>query len=573
MKRYIKIFSVMIAGFTSYSCNDYLKEELVSDVAAASYYTTPSGLEDAVEATYSFMKPFFGTERGFTMTVFGTDVHTNGADGGHKAINRYDGGLSSTEGYIRDTWRDFYKGINQANAVINRSESVDMPAALKNTRIAEVRFLRALYYFFLTETYGNIHLSLEETEGVEIEANKTEKSVIYSDAIIPDLEFAIANLPVTQDDKGRATKPAAEFLLAKALLTRSYSSFAASTDASTAESLLTTVISGGGYGFELAANHAELFGLNERGEAEFIATAEDLPEHIFTVQNSKSQVDEGIDGNGHRGHLYFLPEYDKLPGMTRDINNGRPWKRFRPTDFSLGMWDRSIDARYDDSYKHVFYANSESNIPVWSAEEAGMGYGVAGEPKFTLGDTAIYIPGPGKDAEWPQSRQDATRYMVITNDEYTEKLFPALNKFIDDTRPDRQKTQGQRDFYLMRLGEAYLLRAEARLQQGNTTGAAEDINVIRRRAAVPGMEAAMEITSGDVTLDFLLDERARELDGEGQRWWDLVRTGKLVERVRLHNPQAAPNIQDFHVRRPIPQVQIDNTLGGYPQNSGYPGGE
>ena len=121
----------------------------------------------------------------------------------------------------------------------------------------------------------------------------------------------------------------------------------------------------------------------------------------------------------------------------------------------------------------------------------------------------------------------------------------------------------------MRLGDAYLLRAEARLQQDDTAGAAEDINVIRTRAAVPGQEAAIQITPADVDLDFLLDERARELAGEGWRWWDLVRTGTLVERTRLHNPQAA-NIQDYHALRPIPQEQIDRTQGGYPQNPGYP---
>jgi hypothetical protein len=123
----------------------------------------------------------------------------------------------------------------------------------------------------------------------------------------------------------------------------------------------------------------------------------------------------------------------------------------------------------------------------------------------------------------------------------------------------------------MRLGEAYLLRAEARFQQGDLQGAADDINVIRTRAAWPGKEAEMQITAGDVDIDFILDERARELDGEGQRWWDLVQTGKLVERVRLHNSQAAPNIQEHHIRRPIPQDQIDRTEGGYAQNPGYPG--
>ncbi|MEL6926039.1 MAG: RagB/SusD family nutrient uptake outer membrane protein, partial [Bacteroidota bacterium] len=140
---------------------------------------------------------------------------------------------------------------------------------------------------------------------------------------------------------------------------------------------------------------------------------------------------------------------------------------------------------------------------------------------------------------------------------------------IDDTRPDRQKTQGQRDFILMRLADAYLLRAEARLAQNDVDGATADINVVRRRGAWPGQESANEITASDVDLDFILDERGRELIGEAHRWMDLTRTNKLVERVRLHNPQAAPNIQDFHVVRPIPQTQIDNTLGGYPQNSGY----
>ncbi|MBX2840417.1 MAG: RagB/SusD family nutrient uptake outer membrane protein [Flammeovirgaceae bacterium] len=559
-KKYIIV--IFILAFFSQSCEEYLKEELVSNVSAASYYTTVSGFEDAVKATYSELKPFFGPERGFTMTVFGTDTYTNGADGGHKAINRYDGGLNPSQGFVRDTWRDFYRGINQANAVLNRAEGLDMDEALKNARLAEVRFLRGLYYFILTQTYGDIHISLEETEGVEITANKTSSSEIYSQAIIPDLEFAVANLPEDQDDYGRATKPAAEFLLGKVLLTRSHKGFADGSDASRAEALFSNVINN--YGFELLDDFSALWDIDN----------EENSEVVFTVQNSKSQVDENLDGNGHRGHLYFLFEYDVRPGMTRDITNGRPWKRFMPTPFTLGLWDRDVDSRYDKSYKHAWISNNASTIPTWTQEEASAGHvdaGLVGQPKFSVGDTAVFIPGPGKDAEWDADAQAKARYMVITNDEYTEKLFPSMNKWIDPTRPDRQKTQGQRDFVLMRLGEAYLLRAEARLQQGNTSGAAEDINVIRLRSAWEGMEGASSITAADVDIDFILDERARELIGEGHRWWDLVRTGKLIERVKLHNPIAAPNIQDFHIVRPIPQDQIDRTQGGYPQNAGYPG--
>ena len=551
MKRKIYIILVFALAFLTKSCDKFIEEELVTDVSAASYYTTEKGLEDAVKATYASLKPFYGQEMGFHMTTFGSDIWTNGADGGHKFFNFYDGQLNGASSYVTAAWDLWYQGVNQANAVINRSTEVEMDEAQKNLRIAEVRFLRALYYFQIVTTYGDAHLSLEETEGVQVEANKTSQAEIYTQAIVPDLEFAIGNLPDSQSDYGRATKAAAEFLLGKALLTRSYKSFAEGTDASRAETYFSNVINN--YGFSLLPNFSSLWDITNEGNSEM----------VFVISNSKAQVDSDVDEYGHRGHLYFLMEYDVRRGMTRDIANGRPWKRFRPTDFMLGLWDRNVDSRYDKSFKHVFYANKDEPATEASGDEPARA-------AIAIGDTAIYIPGPGKDIDWPQSLQDTKPYITITNDEYSERLFPPMNKWIDPTRPDRQKVNGQRDFILMRLGDAYLLRAEARLQQNNTSGAADDINVVRLRSAWPGQEAASQITAGDVNLDFLLDERARELAGEGWRWWDLVRTGKLVERVRLYNPEGAPNIQDYHMVRPIPQNQIDRTLGGYPQNPGYP---
>lgn len=562
MKNKIFLLTFLMTALCWQSCDEYLTEDLVSDVSASSYYTTPSGFEDAVKATYWWMKPFFGPERGFTMSVFGTDTYTNGADGSHKAINFYNGDLNPTQRIVRDSWRDFYQGINQANAVINRSTTLEgVSEADKTARIAEVRFLRAFYYYMLTSHYGDVHLTLEETEGIEIEANRTSVAEVYNQAIIPDLEFAIANLPASQGDFGRASKPAAEFLLGKALLRGSYKGYG---DAGRAASLFTNVINN--YDFALVDDFLDLFTIGNEQNSEI----------IFSVQNSKSQVDENLDPQGHRGHLYFLMEYDKLAGMTRDITNGRPWKRFRPTEYTLGLWDRSVDARYDKSYKHAWIANNAGNIPSWTAAEAALGYGVAGQPKFVVGDTAVFIPGPQMDELWSDERVASTRYAVFRKqDEYCgdcirrERVFPSMNKWIDATRPDRQKTQGQKDFIYMRLADAHLLRAEARLSTGDVAGATEDINIVRRRGAWPGQESANEVTSAVVDLDFILDERGRELIGEGHRWMDLTRTGKLVERVRLHNVEGGSNIQDFHVVRPIPQTQIDNTLGGYPQNPGY----
>jgi hypothetical protein len=564
MKKYISTLALAAVAWMSTSCEDYLSEQMITGVSAGSFYTTAAGFESAVNATYSETKFFYGPERGFSMTVFGTDVHTNGADGSHKMLNLYDGGLNPAQSFVRDTWRDFYRGINQANATINRSQNIPgLSEQHKNLRLAEVRFLRALYYFNLVRFYGDIHLTLEETQGVEITANRTPAAQVYSEAIIPDLQFAIANLPNSQSDYGRATKPAAEFLLAKVYMTRAYQSYGqGNADAQEADRLMSSVINN--YNFSLLTDITALWDINNQRNAEI----------IWSIQNNKAQVDERIDGQGHRGHLYFLMEYDVLPGMARDTENGRPWKRFRPTPFHLGLWNRAIDARYDKTYKHAWISNNAGNIPRWTAQDAAAGHipsNLVGERKFAVGDTAVFIPGPGKDAEWTAERKARTRYLVITDDVYDERWYPTLNKWIDPTRPNRQHEMGQRDHPLMRLADAYLIRAEARIMLGNTTGAATDINVIRRRAAWPGMESQMEITPAQATLDFLLDERGRELDGEGHRWFDLVRTKKLVERVRLHNVEAGPNIQEFHILRPIPLEQIDRTDGGYPQNCGYPG--
>ncbi len=81
----------------------------------------------------------------------------------------------------------------------------------------------------------------------------------------------------------------------------------------------------------------------------------------------------------------------------------------------------------------------------------------------------------------------------------------------------------------------------------------------------------MQITEDDVTLDFILDERARELAGEQLRWFDLKRTGKLMDRVVAHNPAAAPYIKSFHEVRPIPQREIDAVTNKteFVQNDGY----
>jgi hypothetical protein len=588
------LIAVALIAFGTQSCEDFLDEELVAGVSAGGYYSTAAGLEDGVDATYSFLREIYSNERAHTLSIFGTDTHTNGADGGYKSFNFYDNGLNSGVNILDQQWTFLYQGINQANAMINRIDDVpDMSEEVKQQRRAEVRFLRAFYYFYLVRTWGDVHFSLEETEGAEVDANRTEQSTIYAEGIIPDLEFAIDILPESQSNYGRATKPAAQFLLGQVYLTRGYQSFGSASDFTQAETLLSSVIED--YDFALVPSHKDLWNQDNQVNSEV----------IWAVQYAVDLILNS--GVGNRAHLYFGSEYDVQPGMIRDIANGRPFKRFRPTDHMIDVWAdaRENDQRYEDTYKHVYYSNdtrsSGNGIPLWKQVHVDKGARKAngslvtsadlGTRRFEVGDTALYYPGPGQDANWLGDEKLKVRYTVITKEKasypastlpsddpnfypsdpffYNERLFPTIAKFFDPRRPAIQHEAGSRDWFVMRLADALLLRAEARFNSGDAAGAADDINVVRTRAAKPGKIAEMQITPGDVDIDRILLERALELDAEQVRWFDLARTGKLVEYVRLYNPLGAANIEDNHILRPIPQSQIDRTIGGYPQNDGY----
>jgi hypothetical protein len=561
------ITAIALVALSVTSCDKYLEEKLVSDVAAASYYTNAAGIEDAVDAAYSYMKYIWTNERSFSLTTFGTDSHTNGADGGYKSFNYYDNGLASNIDILQQVWDNVYSGINQSNAVIDRMPVIeDMAADLKKTRIAEVKFLRALYYFYLVRTWGGVPLNLTEITGAIVNATPATEVAIY-DAIVADLESAIADLPAGPPAQyGRAWKAPAEFLLGQVLATRSYKSYAKSDDASRSETLFSSVI--GNSNFSLETSLERLFNQENQKNREV----------VFAIQYAQDPILNGPEGN--RGHLYFLMEYDIQPGMMRDIANGRPFKRFRPTQYLIDLYaaNRANDVRYDQTYKHVWISNNAGSIPSWTAADVTAGAvnrdgtpAVAGQKKYAVGDTSMYIPGPGNEAKWTAAQKAKNRYRVWTNSDFSERIFPTLNKHMDPKRPTIQWEPGSRDYFLMRLADAYLMRAEMRLKQGNIAGATADVNVIRTRSARPGRVAENQVTEAQMTLDFLLDERAMEFDGEQFRWFDLTRTNKLVERVKKYNPQVT-GLSAHHVRRPIPQTQIDRTQGGYPQNCGYPGG-
>ena len=195
----------------------------------------------------------------------------------------------------------------------------------------------------------------------------------------------------------------------------------------------------------------------------------------------------------------------------------------------------------------------------------------------------LYYPTPGlpfDSAAWvavdPANRANTqilqadngdgsySTWMNITNN---KPYYPCIKKFASPGT-NFGTTTSVRNIFLARLAETYLIRAEAEINSGDAASAASDMNVVRARSK------ASPITASQATLDFLLDERAREFAGEYQRWYDLKRTGKLTTYVPMYNPDVPSvsymqgNDGQYKTLRPIPQnaINLDKDIT---QNPGY----
>ncbi|MBC7408447.1 MAG: RagB/SusD family nutrient uptake outer membrane protein [Arcicella sp.] len=549
-KKSLKIFSLVAFMMVGQSCQDVLKETVISNIGN-NYINTAKGFEDAVKAAYSSLRNYYGTQQGLTVTEYGTDLYATGADGGYKGFHFYDAQLQPTVDYLAIIWDETYRGINTCNAVIERAPKVTgVTDAVKKQRIAEVKFLRAHYYFLLFQQFGGVDLRLTETLTPTKVTSRASDADMYK-AIIADLEAALPDLDnkIRATEYGRATKAAAEHLLSKVYLTKGNSSVKATDDYAKAESYAASVIKN--YGFKLLPDFASVFA---QGAGEI------NDEVIFAVQYTSDPL---TDGGGNNLHLLFGMQYDVQAGMVRDIVNGRPFKRLRPTKYCLEtvFADRVNDSRYKATFKDTWLSNNPGTFTnVFDNSKKSV--------TFKSGDTTIFIPG------YEMSLADRAKkpYQVLVPSLYNEALFPTLQKFLDPLRPDRTYEAGSRDYLCFRLADTYLMIAEAQLLQGKTKDATESINMVRRRAAFAGKSTAMEITQAQMNMEMIFEERGRELAGEQTRWMDLKRWGNLVDRVQKYNPQAAPNVKVIHLVRPIPQTQIDRTEGGtsaFPQNPGY----
>ncbi|ALJ01749.1 hypothetical protein DC20_21390 (plasmid) [Rufibacter tibetensis] len=559
--------SLMVGMF---SCND-LEEYNPSGATADTVWSTPEGFMTLVNAAYSEQRQLFGKEDGLFMFESGTDLWFNEGKGGYaRQMTKYEGLTPADGNPNKKAWQVLWNSINHANAGINRIDNAGFTSQEeRNSRLAELRFVRAFNYYYLVETYGGVMLRTRETQGVQLTAERSPVEDFYK-LMIEDLTYAAEHLPVSFGaEYSRATKKSALGFLSKVYLSRAYYSKGAEAAPffQKARDVAQEVINRKSeFGVDLWKSYEELWDPknNKRNK-----------EALYVVSNSASNTALNYDADANRLHLWFMTPYSGKPGLVRSLKYGRDnSRRLMPTLALLDFFDEKKDARYKGSFREVWIANNPFSWTAKTVAEYGKDRSLIGKTMVPGKDTALYITkrtiANERMLPYVVIDRDSTYFTSAAGAIRTGRDFVQLTKFEDPTRASIEANPGFQDIIIMRFAEMYLIAAEAELQLGNTARAAEYINVIRRRAALPGKVAEMEVAAGDIDIDFILDERARELAGEHTRWLDLKRTGKLVERVREHNPDITL-IRPHHVLRPIPQVELDALTNGteFGQNPGY----
>jgi starch-binding outer membrane protein, SusD/RagB family len=572
---------VLLGGM---SCKRVLVETNRSNIAP-DYFKTPGGVDAGVIAMYSNLRNWYCQEGMCYNTMIGTDEHIPGF-GTSGNFHTYT--LLTSDGALQSIWDWSYRSINNANGVLQFAPEAGLSAADRTRLMAEAKFMRAFYYFMLVQTFGEVSISTEFVTSASTAAAREPISAVY-DLIVKDLTEALTDLPAKPaPTQGRAGKSAALHLLAKVYLTRGWSGAAKASDFTDAYNAANQLITNKAtYGADLWTDFADVWKeANDYSNKEVLFMIDRNTDPKGAETTGFGTGNPGGKFNG--ANFYQRPNYPIFtvnvnegitgaPAVTtnpvdRDVAYGRPFGRVRPSNYTLNVAfsDKTNDTRYGKTFQLLYLFNRPG--PLAAQNPVNITVTRASNPNDPMGsplatytwqkgvDTALVLTGKATVTE--AERRASKAYLVTTN-KYDVNFFPSMKKHDDVTRAHTNDAS-DRPFPLMRLAETYLLAAEAAFKAGNLTNAKNMINVVRARAG------AFPISESDVTIDFIMDERTRELFGEWMRWYDLVRTKTLASRLSAYNPITNFNPSRDYLR-PIPQSQIDLVTTGpkYPQNPNY----
>jgi hypothetical protein len=577
MKRYIDLFSkkfLLYAGILLLvfpSCSEDVLDEIPLDfLAPENAYNTLPGIRQGITGLHFSVRQrwFYGTDQdaGAIIKGLGSDIAYHGEDpNSTRFMCNYVNYVTSENGYLRNFWVWNYELIQRANVLVeginNADPTIWSSDAQKNAFMAEALFFRAFAYRILVSTYGDVPLVTEVIKGAKTDFTRTPKAEVYAQ-MEEDLLYGTTNLPApgAEEAPGRITQGAAWHMLSECYLTQN--KFQQAADAASevidgySYALMTqrfgdrqnVVFGEGDPYYDLFAYGNQTLGINT--EAIWVVQVEPPP----TIGGGSVEGNRTFGpayfrtGNTPDGKIAFRGELvaGKYTGYSDTL--GRPVAWVHPTNYAAydiwrSDWNNDVrNAKYNIK-RDFYYDNPESSF---NKKKINL-----------LVDYASFYAAGTRDA-----MRDSCQYLYP----YWMKFADPCHYFIDPTRSGGGNDH--KDRYAIRLAETILLRAEAYIGLGQLDLAAADINLVRSRANANPVDPA------DVDIDYLLDERARELYGEEWRHITLRRVGKLYERIRdLNNNPKNPglNIQAHHILWPIPQTQIDlNIDAEFPQNPGYP---
>lgn len=575
LKRFIGIISLGgMVVFTNTSCDsDWLKPEPLSFFSPENVYNSKAGFESLLITMRKDLK----LENTGSMNYLVMENASSDLGAPWSQLDFFNL-TPNTDVYYRflQMYTAVYASIKNTNVLISRIDDITWSnEADRNTILAEAYWHRAYWYYRLVNSYGDVPFIGEELKGAKLDFQSHSRWAIL-EKIKKDLEFAVQWLPVSAAP-GAISKGAGNHLLAKVYL--------ANLEYAKAEEAATQVINGPyalmkeRFGvdadkayrnviwdlhrpknFNNAQNKETILASVDRFEAPAAARSTGL----YTMRHYNPQITQPqvLDSQGKSGMVASGPMYDSLG---RGNANVRLTSTYQYGIWAYGgqTWRNTTDLRRSDINWidiHEFRYNNPASVD----------YGKPIDIKFLANpvDTFKHV------------------YAV-----------PHYIMYVPQDDPKAQPFGGNGDWYIFRLAETYLLRAEARMWQGKTAEAAADINVVRDRAK------ALPVTAGEVDIDFILDERARELFAEEPRHSELIRVSYILakegksgysldnfsnknfyfDRVSRYNNVYEKKIQllgntanlaPFHALWPVPSKVITaNTMGVINQNKGYDGEE
>lgn len=519
MQQQYKITNYLIAALllATAGCKKVLNYTPEVFVAQPQVFKDQAGATAAVTGIYTQLQTLKKSDYAL-IGVIGTDearcTYQSQGYGDYWAnvtgLDVYDIKFGSQNYQLSGFWQDCYIGIANANAAI-----VGIPGAsiadpsVSNRLLGESKFMRALFYFYLVQLYGDIPLRTETTS-FSAGVKRAPAKDVY-DQIISDLKFAIANLWTRSKNPvvGRASVEAAKALLGKVYLTMgNYNDAKVQFEDLQTNNSLT-----------LLADYAQLF------DGQHENNAESLFEIQFSTDPGNTQGLQNLFGS------YAGPG---IPGSAFNIHTpGYGGTVVMATSFySDTVFDKTNDKRY--------------LLSIWPHR----------------------YDGGGNTMDW-----------------WVDPGLPTIKKY-DISTSDIDVNNSGKNLYYLRAADVYLMYAEVLNELGQPGAALAPLNKVRNRAGLVNLEDAWGHTPTQAELKTeLLDERTRELGGEGWRWFDLKRTGTLVARVQRYNnprayyvpingpgdPHPAQNVSDKNNLYPIPlnELQTNSALSLTDQNPGY----